>query len=688
MKAVPRQLSAGAPRGAVLSLLAALAVVTAAVPAVARTTAVGALPAVPARVARMPALGGVVRLADAAFAGGVVGAVVGQRCAQTSGTDCTGFVARTTNGGATWRGDALGGFTATAVAISRDGRVWVWLQDLGCSTGDTCTSRLATAAAGLAFRTVLTTREAPDGILAQSGGRALVALNACPRNASSTAQCLGRLAATTNAGRTWHSVWRGTDWIGGLASGSGVVWAFAVHGLTNGGIRVAALRSASLAGPFHARGTVADIPYAGGVAYGLSASAAVAAAGPVWLALSDTLSCAMHGCGVSGLYRSVDGGRSWRAVAWPGAAGGCVMPAPLVTAWGDRVLATMTRNLAACPPPGAVFVGAQAGSEQATVVSTLAFGPVHALGGLTTGRVWAVTTEGLLVSSDGGRHWQPLWPALAPATAVQFVTPAFGMGLGTAMHPGDVLVSHDGGAAWRLVGRVPVASVSALDVVSRRVAFVAGAAFPNPGFSDIWRSGDGGRSWHKVAGVEGTVLALRLDPAGGGLVVAAAFSGDATQLERLVPGARLPRRVQFVAQAPVSAAIAPNGTAYVATSASPGGGSLLAVSGKGTSTLAVLPAMSDALVSAAGNHAAAALSASYVPTGGSRVFGYASRTEVLGRDAGGTWRLVRMPDAAGAPAAVDFLDATRGWLITSGEPGVPLLWTTADGGLSWTVLTP
>lgn len=205
----------------------------------------------------------------------------------------------------------------------------------------------------------------------------------------------------------------------------------------------------------------------------------------------------MHGCALSGLYRSVDAGRSWRAVPW--AAGACAMPGPQVIAWPRGVLASVTSNLAACAPPATTFVTAAAGASTTRVAGSLAQAFATGLGVIAPGRLWALTDQSLLTTADRGRAWQVLWPSLRPAVAVGFASPERGIAIGSAVDPAAVLATTDRGRTWQALGRLRASGVTALDVASATLAYAADYVWPGRSPSAIvWRSRDGRRTWSAV----------------------------------------------------------------------------------------------------------------------------------------------------------------------------------------------
>jgi len=640
-----------------------------------------------AATVKAPPLGGLVQYTGAAFADASLGALSGQTCAQTAGSQCRGFVEVTRDGGRTWTPVGECGYTASGVAIAADGRVWAWLQPAACALDRPCVSRLVTGVPGQAgLRTVLTTTALPAGIVARPRARALVALDACAGRLPGGIQgCAGRLVRTANAGTTWTTVWHAERWVGAPALAGGHVWAVGAVGDASGRVTAFALRAATTAGPFRAVGTIADVPYAGGAGAGFHASVAVSG-NTVFAALSDVPSCAMHGCSLSGLYASGDAGATWYATPWPAATGGCAMPDPLVIAWQGRFLAKMTHNLAACWTPATAFVAGVA--DRLRVASSLPNASVVALGVRGSAGVWALTSQALLTSGNLGATWLVRTPALSPTEAVAFASATRGLGIGSAMRGGAVEATRDGGHTWVPVGEVPLWDVSALDMVSARVAFAAGGRGPGGMEHEIWRTDDGGRTWTRLAVLSRarSVVALRLAPDGAGLAVVEPLHGSPrTVVQLLGEGASHATVLASTPGLAQTAAVEPDGQVYVGMSW--GGPTRLEIwTGHAWATQARVGADTIAQVSPIGRGVTAALSVPYPPSGG-RAWGGAWRTVVVAH-VGGTWRAWALPEAAGAPVGLFVRDARRGWLLTgspsAGTAGV--LWQTTDGGRRWTAI--
>lgn len=116
----------------------------------------------------------------------------------------------------------------------------------------------------------------------------------------------------------------------------------------------------------------------------------------------------------------------------------------------------------------------------------------------------------LLVTDDGGTTWRQLYPALAPAASVAFITPERGFGLGTIADGEAVLTTADGGHTWTAVGRVPGDALQ-LTIEPPGVLWAFG--------DGLYRSTDSGRTWVPVS---------RMPPPGGGALEGLAFPTPTT----------------------------------------------------------------------------------------------------------------------------------------------------------------
>ena len=266
----------------------------------------------------------------------------------------------------------------------------------------------------------------------------------------------------------------------------------------------------------------------------------------------------------------------------------------------------------------------------------------------------------VLATADGGRTWSERWPTTtpAPASAISFVSPTTGFGVGI---PGDsraVLASVDSGASWTHAGELPEAvepwrsdpaELSFVDPSNGWVVTTAG---------HLLATVDGGRTWRRVA-----------VPAVSGTVHEVAFADP-------LHGCALTMATD-VGQVSTEIATADGGTTWTAM------------------TGAILPVAACA-------HGDAGRSIATAAAG--RVSQLVPSLDVLDdrtawvltdqgldrtADAGATWSGVAWPssqapdgvDAFSAPHEVTFGSSSDGWFLSGGA-----VFRTTDGGASWTEL--
>jgi hypothetical protein len=153
----------------------------------------------------------------------------------------------------------------------------------------------------------------------------------------------------------------------------------------------------------------------------------------------------------------------------------------------------LDQNLAAGPdglvlawPTPAVLVTRDGGSHwQQTLSAPGGFWGVDALSPQTA---WAVGVGGLSRTQDGGRRWIRAGEPTRPLVRVAFVTPSDGFGLTVA---GRLVETHDSGSSWQASGWAGRAQ--ALCAGERGVAVIADQG------GGIWRSGHGFNNWRQVA---------------------------------------------------------------------------------------------------------------------------------------------------------------------------------------------
>jgi photosystem II stability/assembly factor-like uncharacterized protein len=216
-----------------------------------------------------------------------------------------------------------------------------------------------------------------------------------------------------------------------------------------------------------------------------------------------------------GLYRSEDGGVTWRSV-------GEVLEYRLVHAllapadWPDVVLAATSDGLYRSPDGGRHWEAVanlplrQMGSDPTSqAIYALAAGP---------GGVLYLGGEGArpLASHDGGQRWEALSPLSAGTAVLALASSPAGDVLLAGTDGAGVQRSTDGGQTWARVSSLPTTFVSGLWFVDGdgRQAFARTRR-------GLFRSQDGGLTWQAVAeDVEGRIDSFAANPLTGQRYVA------------------------------------------------------------------------------------------------------------------------------------------------------------------------
>ncbi len=174
------------------------------------------------------------------------------------------------------------------------------------------------------------------------------------------------------------------------------------------------------------------------------------------LSYADLDSCAMHGCGTVAAWESTDGGPHWAQLPYsrigpPGC--GPTLEDPAAFSPTGVLYRAAGVPLAACSPPGS-WLSSWGGKRWARVASWLGGGlssvswPAQATG-------YVVVNGAVARTSDTGRSWVQVWPALAPTGPLAPLSATVALGAGDAVDPGVVMRSGDGGRHWSAVGHLP-----------------------------------------------------------------------------------------------------------------------------------------------------------------------------------------------------------------------------------------
>jgi photosystem II stability/assembly factor-like uncharacterized protein len=201
----------------------------------------------------------------------------------------------------------------------------------------------------------------------------------------------------------------------------------------------------------------------------------------------------MYGVG-EGVVKSVDGGRSWAAA-------------------DDGLVSTLVTSVALAPGSAKIlYAGAGGGVFKTTNAGRTWQLERSGLGPSGVDGVWVDPREprrvyaveswhgGLFQSNDAGAHWGrmrtpfPSNGVRALAIDPQHPRTIYVADCGGACSGGTLQKTDDGGATWTIVRGVPYA-VQSLAVDPHHSSTV----FAGTSRGDIFRSGDGGRTWRRVA---------------------------------------------------------------------------------------------------------------------------------------------------------------------------------------------
>jgi photosystem II stability/assembly factor-like uncharacterized protein len=269
------------------------------------------------------------------------------------------------------------------------------------------------------------------------------------------------------------------------------------------------------------------------------------------------------GWGGAAMYRSVDGGESWTAVAAPESGvsvrhvasastllgandyGGAWVSSDAGASWQALKVGQggLPETLSSLAGQGVLLSGRSSVADYdkgdwqlllprfGSADLTLGFGGREQVGTIgsaampTPGRLFAYSGSQLLRSSDYGRSWQapPLF-AMGQAGSLQFASASTGWAVADF---GLLFRTRDGGASWSKLWEVPVVnpaefagSIQALQFTSESEGLMMVSDWRT---STLQHSSDGGQSWKPITSL--SIYAKQLLALGGGDVLLAGTNG-------------------------------------------------------------------------------------------------------------------------------------------------------------------
>lgn len=222
--------------------------------------------------------------------------------------------------------------------------------------------------------------------------------------------------------------------------------------------------------------------------------------------------------GRTGLFRSEDGGASWRHLLVGEVLSVAVSPA--FEQDGAVFVGTGQDGVIRSEDGGITWSGANSGLLDLSALS-LALSPRFA----EDRTAFVGTASGLYRSRNGARSWRAVNLGLdAPAVQVLAVSPRFAEDrlvlAGTEAH--GLLRSTDGGARFGPVPELEEHGISALAIAANGQTVLVAAG------SELFRSDDGGLTWTSLPAAPGLVLALALLPAASGETLVAGLHRHGT----------------------------------------------------------------------------------------------------------------------------------------------------------------
>ncbi len=639
-------------------------------------------------------------LTDADFVSAQDGWISGGVGGQIGGPPLSaGIVARTTDGGGSWQVARLPNLVPTQILFVSGETGFAVAGHVGEPTAGKIPGPFGLPQANLILRsgdggrTWTTAFDAGTNVTGLAAGPG--SIWAATSGTCTAGKCLGKIyTATQSSGSSWSTLWAAPGAVLAVAAQGQRAWA--VIGSGDGKASTAQVYSSQDGGALWTK--LATLPTGNELSYftdpsQLQAHITFTDAQDGWVTLWSMQSCAMHGCGVSDIYRTTDGGHTWTKDTTPTV--GCEFE-PVLAASGQGVAVAQGVNLAACQGPESTIFVSQDGGGTFKVAQRWQNLGVTAMGFIPGGGLWTLGSgnNALAIQSANGM-WHQSFPALIPVGPIDFVNSSDGFGAGDALDPGALLRTTDGGRTWKEISTIPNLGINALDFPTAKVGYLNAVSVDAEGHvAEILRTTDGGRTWSKTSAPASdsgeapatlkffsatTGLFLNLYDCSTSCTPEVAKTNDAGktwQVSQFGATTYYPQSATTLAPNRYVVGASVNGSAVTWLGQTTNGGETWTTLSKlrlrSGSLLMDFPTPDVGYVMAFVYHAP----------------DQAGTYELLTTSNGGkTWTQhgFTLPVGWGAtPPALDFLNPRQGWLLNGS-----VLWSTDNGGRTWTaVYTP
>lgn len=630
----------------------------------------------------------------------------GRQCAPGQApTSCPGLIEATTDGGRSWS------------VVYRGPRPIVALDFVDATHGFALAGNQCSGIRGVCAQVLLSTddggaswstsyRAGPSSTLAAvdftGPEHGWLALRGCPALDLQPSGCPGQILASADGGASWSVAASTAGPVLALAGAGSTGWAVAESSTRHGsGVPVDVLTTTGVAGSGAGWHLLSRVPAGYSFDAGTVAALDFSDAAHGWLSVLAPSSCAMHGCGVEGLWRTTDGGSTWAEVSPPTRRGCGGFGVVFALAPGGDLYATQGVNLATCDPPETTLFTRASGTGTWTALYDWSHAAALSMAWPRPEEGWAAAGPALLHTTDGGRAWTQAVPDLQPTTALTGAGPIL-WGAGSPADSGAVLRSADGGRTWTTAADLPgtVTGLSASGAELWATDWSLGVGW------SLYRHSPGA-GWQRIYVLgadrlgQRSPLALDMFGATGVMVSTSGPSQDH-------PGQVAPASVTTTADGGRSwgpdRAVPDPSLLYAASFAGPSVGwaleddaggqaspsvTLLATADAGGQWLTVGGLPRDLTRSVTGMGVELLASGTGLVWADQGSYAQAHLVLLVTTDGGRSWRRYDLPAGLNAapaasgtaqPPTLWFSSPRAGWLLVPGA-GV---WSTTDGGLSWT----